>query len=194
MGHRGPKKQKGKRELNGQLSRRPAERNTRHLDGLDQEQRAMISTAIEARQRVWGLSPAVSRDQMAGSAIGRYCLQGNITRQQYDAAMIYLEVRNDHLIAVRAPRQPGAVDLNATHGSSGDYENINRTHKAIAAYDEMTGVIREKQIEVGNMGNLFGALDAVICRDVMLEHLLGDVRTALNALVKHYGLDGRRAA
>ena len=127
---------------------------------------------------------------MAGSAIGRYCLQGLVTRPQYDAAMAYLEERENYLQAIQAPRQPGAVDLNATRGQSVAAENVARTQKAKASMKATDAAIMEKQIEVGNMGNLFGALNAVLVMDVELDHLLGDLRTALNALVKRYRMTG----
>lgn len=195
MGKRGPKKQKGKaREPNGRLSRKPAERDARHLEGLDQEQRAMIAPGIEARQRVWGVPAPVSRDQMAGSAVGRFCLQGHITRPQYDAAMAYLEEREEYNRYILAPRQPGAIDLNATKGLATGAENVARVRKIAASVKATDDAIMDKQLEVGNKGNLFGAMNAVLMQDVQLDHLLGDLRTALNALVKRYGLESQRAA
>lgn len=155
----------------------------------------MIAVGIEARQRVWGVPAPVSRDQMAGSAVGRYCLQGQITRAQYDAAMSYLEERDNWFRCIEAPRQPGAVDLNATKGQSVNAENVSRYRTIMAAREATDKAIMAKQIEIGNMGNLNGALYAVLVQDVQLEHLLGDLRTALNALVRRYGLtSGREAA
>lgn len=194
MGKRGPKKKPGKREANGQLSRKPAEREARHIDGLDREQQDTIAVAVEARQRVFGVPAPISRDQMAGSAIGRLCLQGLITRLQYDAAMSYAAEVESYGLAYRSPRQPGAVNLNATKGGAGDYENVALVQRIMADRDATNRAILDKQIEIGNFGNLKGALDTVVLRDVHLDHLLGDLRTALNALVKRYGLEAGRAA
>jgi hypothetical protein len=155
----------------------------------------MIAVGIEARQRVWGVPAPVSRDQMAGSAVGRYCLQGQITRAQYDAAVSWLGEREDYHRCIQAPRQPGAVDLNATKGQSVSAENVKRIQRVIADRKVTDKALMDKQIEVGNRGNLNGALYAVLVQDVQLEHLLGDLRTALNALVRRYGLtSGREAA
>lgn len=63
MGRRGPRKQKGKREPNGRLSRDPAIAAARHLEALDLEERAAIAVGLEARQRVFGIVPRLSRDQ-----------------------------------------------------------------------------------------------------------------------------------
>lgn len=196
MGRRGPRRKAVNREANGQASRRAADVEARAKlarEGLDKEQQDMIAVATEARQRVFGLPVPISRDQMAGSAVGRYCLQGIITRVQYDAAVAYLDDCEAYSRAIGTPGIPRAIDLNATGGQN-NHENVSKTRAAIARHDAMVKAVREKQIEIGNMGNLFGALDTVIRRDVQLEHLVGDLRTALNALAKHYGVDGGRAA
>lgn len=192
MGKRGPRRKAGKREPNGQLSRVPAERNARHLDGLDQEQQSMISVGIEARQRVWGVPVGLSRDQMAGSAVGRMCLQEHITRTQYEAALSYIAEREEYSRCIMGPRQPGAVDLNKTNGASTAGENVAHVMHITAGAKATDAALREAQREVGNMGNLFGAIDAVLIRDVGLDHFIGDLRTALNALVRRYGLESDR--
>lgn len=183
----------GKREPNGKLSRVPAEIEARHRDGLDREAQDAIAVAIEARQRVFGLPLAVCRDQMAGSALGRLCLQGFITRVQYDAGMLYLADCDAHSRAIGTPGIVRAQDFNRIGGKD-NFENEAKTKAAMARYEAMVKAVRAKQTEIGNMGNLFGALDTVIRRDVMLEHLLGDLRLGLNALVRHYGVGGARAA
>lgn len=196
MGKRGPKRKQTKREANGRPSRTPeevAQREAIKRDGLDREQQEIISVAIEARQRVFGVPAPVSRDQMAGSAVGRYCLQGNINRVQYDAAMLYLEDCEAYSKAVGTPGIPRAMDMNAAGGQN-NHENVAKVQAAMKRHKAMIDAVREKQTEIGNRGNLFGALDAVIRHDVMMEHLLDDLRLALNALAKHYGVEGRAAA
>lgn len=196
MGRRGPRRKAVKREANGQPSRRiadAAERAALAREGLDKEQQETIAVGIEARQRVFGLPPTISRDQMAGSAVGRYCIQKHITRVQYDAAMLYLADCEAYSHAIGTPGLPRAVDLNATGGQN-NHENVGKALAAIRAHDAMVKAVQAQQNELRNTANLFGALDAVIRRDVMLDHLLGDLRTALNALVRHYGVAGRAAA
>lgn len=196
MGRKSHRRKEGKREQSGKLSRRAVDTAARAAlarDGLDREQQETISVGLEARQRVFGVPVPLSRDQMAGSALGRYCLQGHITRVQYDAGVQYLADCDDHSRAIGTPGIPRAVDLNAIGGQN-NHENVAKARAAIARYDAMVKAVREKQFEVGNMGNLFGALDAVIRHDVMLDHLLGDLRTALNALARHYGVDGGQRA
>ena len=192
MGKRGPKKMQGRRERNGQISRK--DRPQRIVDGLDQEQRETLSIGLTARERVLGVKPQHNRDQKAGSAIGRFCLNGHVTQIQYDAAMLYIESRNRNLRAIDAPPGPGAVDLNATHGRAVAVENAGQFIKWRQEHRAAVCAVQEKQNEIRLMGNLFGALDLVLFGDVELDLLLGDLRTALNALVKFYKLDARRAA
>jgi hypothetical protein len=134
------------------------------------------------------------RNQKAASAVGRFCLQGHITEAQYQAAESYIEEYEAYLLAINAPRQPGAINLNATRGLSVGREDQARTAAAIAARKATEMAIREKQIEIGNRGNLFGAIDAVLIRDVEMDHLLGDLRTALNALIRRYRVNADLAA
>lgn len=194
MGRRGTKPKPGKRERNGRLSRQPKEASERNLSDLDREQRDTLAIGLEARERIFGVKPQQSRDQKAGSAIGRYCLQGLITQAQYDAAMLFLESYHRNLRAIDAPPQPGAVDLNATHGRPVGLENVKQLTKWRTEHKATLAAIQAKQNEIRFMGNLYGALYAVVIRDVELEHLLGDCRIALNSLIKHYRLDGKMAA
>lgn len=195
MGRRGPRKQKGKREPNGRLSRDPAIAAARHLEALDLEERAAIAVGLEARQRVFGIVPRLSRDQMAGSAVGRLCLCGELSRVQYDAAQAWLECREAYLRAVSPAigKQPGAINPNATHGQS-NYENVAQSRLAVARYTAACSAVQEKQNELHLHSHLTGALDVILVRDVQIENLVGDLRTALNALAKHFKLEGRKAA
>jgi hypothetical protein len=184
----------GTREPNGQLSRKPAERKVRDAADVEATEWDTMGQALMARNRVHGVEPKDLKDQLAGSAVGRLCLKGLITQTQYDAAQAYLSEREEYHQYIQVPRQPGAVDLNATKGLATGQENVARVMKVTAAAKETDRALMDKQIEIGNMGNLFGALNAVLVMDAELDHLLGDLRTALNALARRYGLTGRAKA
>jgi hypothetical protein len=184
----------GTREPSGRLSRQPAERKVRDAAAIEASEWDTMGQALMARNRVHGVEPANLRDQMAGSAVGRMCLRGQITQTQYDAAQAYMSEREEYHQYIQVPRQPGAVDLNATNGTSTSAENVARVLKVTAAAKATDAAIMEAQIEIGNMGNLFGALNTVLVMDVELDHLVGDLRTALNALARRYGLTGRAKA
>lgn len=198
LGRRGPKKQDGAREPNGQLSRREEEVSKRisaQIKDLEREERDMMAPAVDARTRVWGIPISAAVQPMAATYVGRLCLQKDINRTQYDAAMLYAEQARDYRIAMRAPPEPDAVNLNRTQGGSGDYENVKRTQRAYSEYELAMKALVTANMEPSNRGcNLIGALDATVIRDVTLDHLKNDMRAALNVLVRHYGLAGQRRA
>jgi hypothetical protein len=188
VGRRGKQPKAGKRERNGRLSRAPEEAARRNLADLDREQRDTLEVGLSARERIFGVDPKQSRDQMAGSVIGRWCLQGIVTRAQYDAAVMFAESIHRNRLAIDAPKQPGAVNLNATRGRPVGLENAQQVTQWMRAHRAAMLAIQAKQNETRLVGNLYGSLYLVLVNDVDLEHLKGDTRTALNALVRHYGL------
>jgi hypothetical protein len=203
----------GTREPNGQLSRKQAEMAQRRSGFADLAEQEAMSVALEARSRVHAINSEflsrvvvedgkkrptleqVTRDQMAGTAVGRYCLCGVITRAQYDAAMAWLKDRAAYLQAVSPAQgtEPAAVNLNATGGSS-NYENVDAARRAMTSYRAAMKAVEEAQYELRRAANLFVAMDTILVRDSPLEIMVGNLRSALNALARHYGLDGRRRA
>jgi hypothetical protein len=184
----------GAREPSGRLSRQPAERKVRDAAAIEATEWDTMGQALMARNRVHGVEPANLRDQLAGSAVGRMYLKGQITRTQLEASQAYVAERDEYYQYIQVPRQPGAVDLNATKGASTAAENVPRVIKVTEAVKATDRAVMEAQIEIGNFGNLFGALNTVLVMDVELDHLVGDLRTALNALARRYGLTGRAKA
>jgi len=193
MGH---KRKAGKREPNGRLSRKTADVSERYRDGLDKEERDTISTGLSARVRVHGVKPEHSRDQLAGSFVGRLCLTGELSRVQYDAAMSYMEDWHANLRAIQAaiPPWPNAIDLNATKGRAVGPENIARAQRSVQAWRAARAAVQERQNELRGAGNLFGALDHCVLRDHDHPHLVGSLREALNALARFYRLLSTEAA
>lgn len=116
MGRRGPKPQSGDRERNGRLSRKPADIMDRVNQRLGKSEKDALRTGVDARVRLFGVDPRMSRDQMLGSFVGRLCIGKKITILQYDAALAYLEDWHANARAVQAPRQPAAINLDAVRG------------------------------------------------------------------------------
>lgn len=188
------KRIEGKREPNGRLSRRVADERTRFMLTIDKDQRETLGVGLEARERVNGTPIQQARDQMAGSFVGRLCMSSQLSSEQYDAAMTYLEDWENVGKAVHAPRQPGAVDLNATKGGSGDYENVALTRSRVERWRSAQNAVQGRQNELRGTGNLFAALDCCLLRDGEFHHLVGSLREALNALARHYRLTSSIAA
>lgn len=180
----------GKREPNGRLSRRRTEVSARLRDALDRDERDTISVAVEARQRVWQVPQAQSRDQMAGSFMGRLCLAGEISRIQYEAALLWIEASEKNSIACRSPRPPGAVDLNRTIGRGSDYEDVAAVTRWREQYEAASKAVQEAQNHLRGTASLFAALYECVIQDRAFVHMVPDCRLALNALAKHYKIDG----
>ena len=186
MGRRGPKKQEGKREGNGRLSRKPAEVIDRLKGKLEREERETLRTGVEARHRLFGIAPELVRDQKAGSFVGRLCMHKEISRAQYEAAMQYLTDWQDVAGVIGMPHSPSAVDLNRIHGSGNAVENVERSVRLRKRWMGARQAVQEWQNELRGAGMLFAALDYLVLRDEEHYHMLGSLREALNALARHY--------
>lgn len=185
MGRRGPQPKPGPREPNGRLKRNPdpmAKLNAK----LDQEERENLRPGIEARVRVHNIPPEASRDQRAGSFVGRLCMGQELSTRQYEAAMAYLEDHRNNLIAIKAPKQPGAVDLNRVQGNSLKQENVKFSKASTARWKAVCGVIRSREVELCGHGAIRRALTECVEKDVEAHHLVGWLREGLNALAKFY--------
>jgi len=192
MGKRGPKPSTGNREKNGRLSRRKPDITTRLNGSLDQDEREALRTGVEARHRLHGIKPELCRDTKAGSFVGRLAMSGEITSQQYEAAKVYLEHYQDMAIAVASPKQPGAVNLNATRGAAIGHENVARSQMAMANWRAATAALQDRQNELRGAGALIAALQYCVIEDREFHHLTGWLREGLNALARHYRI-GERA-
>lgn len=196
MGKRGPNKHQGKRWKDGRLSRAPLAVADRLKSAMDRDELDTIAVGIEARERVFGVPLAECRDQRAGSFVGRLRMAGVLSQPQYESAIKWQEGVERYSWATGGitPKRPAAVDLNRVSGSPTSAENVAAAKRAIAKYRNADKVIRDAQIELGGRGNLFGALDALVLRDLSLQHMVPDLRCALNALAKHYRFEERVAA
>lgn len=204
-GRKGPKPQPGVRQKNGRLSQVEEIESARRKANGDKTEWETMSTAMMARHRLFNLPyPAHpqdrakkdtphARDPLAGSVVGRMVLAGELTRLQGDAATTYAEDMANYNRAMSGPRQPGAVDLNASRGSSTSSERLAFVDRAKRRYVGPNGKsgIKAAIQEACNQHrgtNIFAALDYIILRDEYHEHMVGDLRIGLNALARAYGI------
>lgn len=189
MGRRGPQPKPGKRK-NGRLT------DQARQDAFNTEQRDTMSVAIEARKRHHGLNEERARDQLGGSVVGRMKQSGLLTSPQYEAAMTYIRQVSDYHHAQGGPKEPGAMDLNRVFGQvpTNPETQAERDRKAKDRYEAARKAIQAAQNELGGRGNLWGAIDLFLIRDKHIYELEGELRQALNALSRHYGLMGTVAA
>lgn len=193
MGKRGPKKAAGKREINGRLSRDPEDRKAREIAAIDAEAWDAMHVAVMARVRVHGVPLERAKGQNAGSFVGRLRDEQQLSDAQLDAAQTYLVERAAYRRAISAPPDIDAVDLNRVKGRA-SAENGERSQRDRARYEATLKAVQDAQNALHGTATLFAALDFCLVRDMPLRHLVGDLRLALNALAKHYGLIGAKAA
>ena len=97
---RGRKRKSGKRHPSGKLVQ----------PRLEETQREVMSTVLEARERHCGVSQRQAQDERRGTALGRLAVLGAITPSQYAAGELYGEVMARHRAVMGLPMaQPRSV-------------------------------------------------------------------------------------
>lgn len=173
----------GPRTPSGQLSRSKDARAWI----TNQDERAAMAPALEARQRLFGLSEKDAKEGAAGSVVGRLLLNKVIRRDQYDAAKRYLEVRNAYQRAIGAvpdftqPRDPFAASDDPERAWKAFCGHARKAHDALL---KALGDLMASERSPAPMA----ALDVFLVKDVHEPSLIGPLRMALNALGKHFGL------
>ncbi len=184
---RGRKRKAGKRYPCGKRTRSETEKE-------------IMETAIEARQRHYGVTAKQARDGRLGTAFGRLALQGTITTAQYEAGREFGELyRRHHLVVglpLPSPRSIAGllVSGGVFGGSSGepDAEAVERLRRRFdAATDALDQCDRDHRFSSGRRPALL--IYRVICVDedtkLWTADDLGNLRLALNALVRVFRLD-----
>lgn len=157
------------REANGRISRAKEPRE------------AIDKLAIEMRAKRFGLTLYDAKNPLAGTYIGRLCLQGVLTQEQYDTAQQYLQIRNNYLCAKGFPS--AIYDDVSTNSDPNSLERW--VEKASRHYQAMQDALREAQ-SLYRQYNLYTALQYLVIEDKELSHLVGSLKVALNALHKYF--------
>lgn len=183
MARAGRKRKIGvKREPNGKPSRAGAK--------LSNEQEA-LRAGIEYRQRVFGVSPKDVLDQKACTLIGRLCLQGVLSEAQWQAGENWLQITNAMSAALQSPRGFKTAGSGSAMSISEELEAAK--YAAIkSAFDTANDAI-EDHAPVQERKARLVAMRTFIIDQVDQPMMHGTLRTALNGLVKHFGLLGRGA-
>lgn len=169
----GRKRQTGvKRTASGRKSR-AASADTMHLD------------PIETRMRLFKLSREQAHNQKAETVIGRLCLTGKVTEDQYLAAQKYIGLREAFKRAVKAPDALRSGSGGGDQGESDGYAEW--CQDAIRHYESAGNAVMRVQCLIANRGrNLTAGLDYIVCRSEQVDHLVPDAVLALDALVHHF--------
>ncbi|QEE09240.1 single-stranded DNA-binding protein [Bartonella kosoyi] len=137
--------------------------------------------AIEMRAKRFCLTIEEAKNPLAGSYVGRLCLQGVLTQDQYDAAQKYLEVKNDYSCAKGLP----SAVYDEMPSSSDDKAREKWVERATEQFCNMQEVIKETQY-LYKQYNLYAALQYLVVEDQILPHLVNSLQIALNALHKYF--------
>lgn len=190
----GPKRKAGPREPNGRASRKKQDVNQR----TEETEMETMSTAVCARQRLYGMTREEAlRNQLqvgrpnAGSLIGRMALQGVLTFEQWAAGVKWQETRANYHKAIQARGEASGGGTRRGGEDSDAY--VAWCKAAIEKHDEMQDRLQDVSNHTRS-ANIPAAMHLTISREEEYDHLLGDLRTALNALVRLWGLDSRKAA
>ena len=141
-----------------------------------------ISVALEARMRQRGISRKAALDQKNGSELGRLLNSEEISTRQYDAANKWekLDRKYKTLIDARRLAARSGIDFER-HGSGTDPDDPEQIDRYLRI-KERHNAARRAILESGPFGHM--AIQLVIDADKPAKTLIGDLRLALNALVR----------
>ena len=177
--------------------RKPGARHACGKRVRGETEREVMQTALEARQRHYGIGASRARDERFGTSLGRLSFQELISAQQYDAGLRFAELYQRHRVILGLPnphpRSPAAVmaDAGIFGGSLGepDADVVVRVRKrfdaAMRALDECDD---EHARARGRKPSLL--LYRVVCVDedttVWPTCDIGNLRASLNALARAF--------
>jgi hypothetical protein len=164
------------REPNGRVSR----------SGIDHEPANVV--ALDARRRHLGITMEQAKDQKAGTFIGYLSILGRVdglSREQYEAAQNYINLRQAYLRAIGAPGRVIDMEGNAVPSSEVTEAYEDWVANTKESYANCRDAIQNAQNE-NRSCNLWAALDLVLERDERLFHMIGDTRILCNALCKFF--------
>ncbi|WP_208442187.1 hypothetical protein [Bartonella raoultii] len=157
------------REANGRISRAKVPRE------------AIDKLAIEMRAKRFSLSLQEAKNPLSGTYIGRLCLKGVLTQEQYDTAQQYLQIRNNYLCAKGFP----SAIYDEMPSSADDKARDKWVEFATEKFLNTQEVIKEAQ-HLYRQYNLYAALQYLVIEDQELPHLVNSLKVALNVLQKHF--------
>jgi len=183
---RGRKRKSGKRYPCGKRTRTETEKD-------------IMKTAIEARQRQYGVSAKRARDERLGSALGRLAFTGLISDLQYQAGVVFADLYRQHNVTVGLPMPSpssvaGLLINEGIFGSSPSEPVLEVIERVKRRFAEATAALddcdREHRLSSGRRPTFL--VYRVICADEDVEHKntddIGNLRVALNALVRVFRL------
>lgn len=157
----------------------------------------MRETAVQARERVWGLSPTMAKEQHAGTLFGRMFLQRELAQNpdrnkvMFDAGMDYYAARKAYLRSILARSLPSGGDLERHSGFDGSDGADPAYIASCESSERLYLAMRNSIIDHAGFA-AYAAIKRIVCDDEDVPKMIGDLRMALNALCRR--AETRRAA
>lgn len=184
MARAGRKRKQNVSRVNGRISQRQTDVQRRRQE----TEMEATETARMARIRVFGITAEDAMNPDTATVVGRLKRAGVINAGQLMAAHRYEACVASYRAAIAAPRDRVGSDLNGVGGVSPVPEDEARYIRTRDRYfAAIRAVLDENGLHKNRGGNLPGALDAIVLRDIDVPHLHGDLRLALNALSHYFG-------
>jgi len=101
-----------------------------------------MRVALEARQRVYGVSADDASQPEAGTVLGRLKLSGAITETMYEAGKRYLELYQAYLKALKAPTGLAKGSGSASEAEASE-EYVEWAIRAVAHYEVMKAALED---------------------------------------------------
>ena len=159
-----------------------------------------MSTVIEARQRQFGVTAKQAKDERLGTALGRLAFKQMISETQYQAGVAFAQLYHHHHVAMGlpspTPRSVAGLLINEGIIGSAPSEPVLEVIEKLKrrfrdATDALDACDREHRMSAGRRPTLL--IYRVVCTDEDAMHWkeedLGNLRVALNALVRVFRLD-----
>ncbi|MCZ2158725.1 hypothetical protein NPX99_05485 [Bartonella sp. 220] len=176
----------GKKRGRPRITGKPREPNGR-ISRAQKPRTAPPLLTIKMRAKHFGLTIEEAKNPLSSSYIGRLCLLGykqdpsGISKEQYDTAQRYLQIRNDYLCAKGLPS--GYYD-EFMHASN-EKAHKQWIQRASHHYEDMQKAIQEAQ-NLHRQHNFRAALQYLVVEDQPLPSLVNSLRIILNTLHKHF--------
>ena len=159
-------------------------------------ERDAMATALEARQRHYGVTAAQARDARFGSSLGRLNLMEMISEQQFDAGVRFARLYFAHnvILGLPTPTPQSVSGLMIYVGMIEDYGSTEADDDYVlklrkqfnAATDMLDQCDRDHRMSTGRKPSLL--LYRVVCADedttLWAQSDLGNLRIALNYLAR----------
>ncbi|QUS59197.1 hypothetical protein [Pseudovibrio brasiliensis] len=149
------------------------------------DQADVLSVAISARKRHYGLSSKDATSVFAGSLIGRLKLNDLLDAAEFDSACWLLECYNRNAWAIGSPAYVHQAPEGSGAGANCEDARTVLAHKVIRRWEKITSLLNQFCLNSGR--NILAAVLAAVLEDRLLEASeqgVRDVREGLQCLTR----------